>query len=536
MATYTLTLVDVRRVQRYLFNANELKQNLGASALIEQATHEMIIRNLPSPHNVEWDPDKFRVAFQDNQQIEKDGLTAEVIFMGGGNAAILFSSKPEAESFTRGFTREVLESAPNLDIAVGHVDVVWDDRGALETSWKDLRENIMPKRKAGLGTSQPLLGLGVTAECAFTGLPAVHEEMDGNRGTLMSAESAAKKENVDFAQERLNALLKVEPFKYPASFDDLGGERGRARYIAVVHADGNRMGNRITNYTDNPDNREMVSQMRLFSEALNQVGTEAIEAVCDWVRVAHQLDTNNNYFIKDRWRPDEVIRFAENYLPIRPIVFGGDDVTFVCDGRLGLALASKFLESFSTTALPDGKPGYACAGVAIVHSHYPFARAYSLAEALCKDAKHQGYQHYGSTDISLLNWHYASSGLTLDWEDITRREYQNGNLLLRPLVVNNEPDVSYSSWRTWKAFLDQIEFFRQDWKWGRNKLKDLREAMRKGSDDVRQFTSLYADLPVISGLEGQDAHRTGWYGDRCVYFDALETDDLFIYPSEVNHE
>jgi hypothetical protein len=28
-------------------------------------------------------------------------------------------------------------------------------------------------------------------------------------------------------------------------------------------------------------------------------------------------------------------------LPFRPIVFGGDDVTFICDGRLGLSLATQ---------------------------------------------------------------------------------------------------------------------------------------------------------------------------------------------------
>src|SRR5260370_22422013 len=34
------------------------------------------------------------------------------------------------------------------------------------------------------------------------------------------------------------------------------------------------------------------------------------------------------------------------YIPFRPIVFGGDDVTFVCDCRLGLSLATAYFREF----------------------------------------------------------------------------------------------------------------------------------------------------------------------------------------------
>ena len=90
----------------------------------------------------------------------------------------------------------------------------------------------------------------------------------------------------------------------------------------------------------------------------------------------------------------------DRFFPVRPLIFGGDDLTLVCDGRLGLALAAVYLKAFHTHTtsefsrldFPDRdkkisdelkKPAYACAGVAIVKTHYPFARAYKLSSALC---------------------------------------------------------------------------------------------------------------------------------------------------------
>ena len=66
----------------------------------------------------------------------------------------------------------------------------------------------------------------------------------------------------------------------------------------------------------------------------------------------------------------------------RALVFGGDDVTFVCDGRLGLSLATLYAREFAaeTAKRPECGPLTARAGIAIVKTHYPFARAYALAD------------------------------------------------------------------------------------------------------------------------------------------------------------
>ena len=534
MTMYTLTLIDVRRIQLYLFSANELKQCLGGSALVEMATHDWIVDALPSPNNIQ--AQKHQIKFGD-QTIET--LPAEVIFLGGGNAAILFQDGDKAREFAGKYSRTVLANAPGLEVAVAHVNCDWSRPDGLKMAWKEMQETAMPRQKEGRTASQPLLGLGVTAECSFTGLPAVAEVADPDspeRGVLVSSEALAKhsEETIKRARSRIKDLIPVQNYEYPDRFDDLGGEKGRSSYIAVVHADGNSIGKRMQAYCNDPDNRAMLNKMRAFSEAINNTSTHAMQKVVQW------LEKNiHEEAIFDQWYAEESVQLKNKMFPVRPIIFGGDDVTFVCDGRLGLALASKFIQELQDDMMPDGWPVYACAGVAIVSSHYPFSRAYQLAEELTHEAKNQAREYdKDHARVSLIHWHISTSGLTRDWDDIKKREFQNGDLLLRPLALNHDKDATIDRWRTWDVFLKQVDHFRnkendkEKWRFGRNKLKELRDVLRAGREETRKFTALNSDLPDLDqpGLEA--ACTDGWHGGRCVYFDALEVDDFFILPKE----
>jgi hypothetical protein len=535
----TLSLVDVRHVQSYLFNANELKQNIGASALVEQATHQWILDQLPAERNVRWDAGRNRAVF-DERTLGDGSLEAQVIFLGGGNAGIIFPTREKARQFARAYTDSVFEQAPGLEVAVAHVDDVDLARpGAFREAWQRMQTVEMPRQKEGRLVSQPVLGLSVTAECSYTGRPAVAED---SAGLLYSAEAYAKQHysTVNFAKERLNNLLPIRGFEYPSQFEELGGERGHASFIAVVHADGNGMGNRIRSYTECDDNLEMIRRMRIFSEQINQVGLQAMQAVRDFLAGAIRLsqDGKHAYLLIDRFDEQMKVTLQDGLLPFRPLVYGGDDITFVCDGRLGLILAARVLESFAAASLPDGIQTHACAGVAVVHSHYPFARAYQLAEELCQSAKQQARRWDENIRVSLLNWHATTSNLTLDWEQIRTREYMDGGLLLRPLVVRKAEAVATPAWQTLDCFVEQIAGLRQEpWCTQRNKQKDLREALRRGGEVTRRFTGLHGELPKVSvTLPQQDTRRTGWLGEQCLYFDALEANDLFVFPGEVPHD
>jgi len=81
--------------------------------------------------------------------------------------------------------------------------------------------------------------------------------------------------------------------------------------------------------------------------------------------------------------------------------------------------------------------------------------------------------------------------------------------------------------------LEQLRAFRgEGWIERRNKVKELLLALRSKPQAVQDFVRLHGRLPAVPGLPDQRVEETGWYGNHCVYFDALEINDLFIYPKE----
>ncbi len=118
---------------------------------------------------------------------------------------------------------------------------------------------------------------------------------------------------------------------------------------------------------------------------------------------------------------------GQERLPFRPIVFGGDDVTFVCEGRLGLPLAAHYLARLAEGILPDGDPLYARAGIAIVKTHYPFARAYELADELCGvgQALHREIRSRIPPGARRWTGTLRSTGLVQPLKELRRREYSS---------------------------------------------------------------------------------------------------------------
>jgi hypothetical protein len=528
MSQYTLTVVDTSGIQNYIFGTNQLQQNVGASYLVGCATCAWVVEALPSPHNViDLDSEK---PFTD-QAIEDGNLEAEVVYAGGGNTVILFASHDLAVEFARRLTRKVLLEAPGLQVVLVHKNFDWHshplggESGIVDSAMSDLAF-----RKADWPPSLSLLGLGVTAACVFTGLPAVDEDPDEHR--LISAEVKAKLDAEPKAHDGLKALINWHDYKVPKDFDDFGRTVGESSYIAVIHTDGNEMGKRIQRIGEKySNNREYVHAMRKFSVSVQQAAQSALQATVDKL-VSSIQEENGKKVIGDV--SVNAIEVRDDKLPFRPIVFGGDDVTFVCDGRLGLSLATYYLEQFSGYRLTDEEPVHCRAGIAVVKTHYPFARAYSLADELCRSAKayikERQQQSPYEDGLTAMDWHFAVGGLVRDLKEIRELEYtvpDEGMLLMRPIRLS-DPD---RDWRSWDTFTQITwKFLTDDERWAkrRNKIKALRDALRTGREAVEHFRAVYGldELPSIAGQP--DMAIRGWQGGRCGYFDAIEAMDFFV--------
>lgn len=539
-------LIEASGIQDYIFGSNELAQNIGASELVTQATTDWLFADrdglLPRPHNVQRAAPGGAARWQLSDESLADGLAAEVVYAGGGNALILLATEAAAKELTFRLTRRALQDAPGLRLAVARQSF---DPGQLCATVAGLRDDIAQEKRAPR-RSAPLLGLGVTAACDFTDAPAVGVDKDDR---YVSAEVRAKQAigKPDGAgNERLIEYLgdvQGHGFEFVYDFNQLG-VREESTYLAVVHTDGNRMGERIGAYADRyaGDDKTYIKAQREFSVGVQEAAHTALVSTVGLLLAPDNLiwDPDERLYKIGRKVPVPLDDDGQERLPFRPIVFGGDDVTFVCEGRLGLPLAAHYLSRLAGEKLPDGEPLYARAGVAIVKTHYPFARAYALAEELCAAAKEFIQEaDRKKRQVTALDWHFGVTGLVQPLKALRKREYTatHGSLLMRP--VRLEP-VDPTEWRSWDVFSDIVEAFVSPagpWAGRRNKVKALREALRSGPEAVRLLLRSLPDspqlpLPLALASAG-DAATTGWQGTTCLYFDAIEALDFYVPLKEL---
>lgn len=541
MRKVTFTQIEVSGIQEYIFGSNNLKQNMGASELVTAATTDWVIealKQLDIAHNAYEQNGKWQLT-----PWSTDLKPAQIVYWGGGNALILFSGRPEqyAIPFTRSLSRYAIQRARGLSLIVEHKSFDWDTKPA-SVKHTTLRRKIMASRKLNRFYDTPLLGLGVTAGCVFTGLPAVAVDEDKN---YISQAVQDKGKAFVQATERLTNLFQSR-YDFVEDFNLLG-EHEQSSYTAVIHADGNGMGQRFQDIAESHpsvlDNDAYCRQLRQLSQAIAEKSESALKATVTFL--LNSYDRQTEKFGKVVPAPFNNEKQSP-MLPFRPIVFGGDDVTFVSEGRLGLALTAYYLKKLAEGNLPGAKEGeigdplYARAGIAIVKTHYPFARAYELAEALAKSAKDKLGELTPNGKGIVLDWHFATSSVVLSLKQLRQREYYSEdrhNLLMRPVRLDlGEPPQGNPYWRSWDNFVAITYQLQQDKNWARNKVKALREPLRRGGLSVKLFRQNYGlpSLPLIPG-QSDVMSKTGWNSGDCGYFDAIEALDFYVHLQEQNY-
>ncbi len=533
-----LLIIDTTGIQSYVFGSNRLRDNIGASHLVALAT------TTGRPGSI-----------LDAALVAEKGV--EVVYAGGGNAMLLLREDAALHHVIAAVSRGALCGAPGLNLAYGWARMEGDDGAAFEAAG-EVAFARLDAQKRTFRPQQTLLGLGVTALCAATRQPAIGMFIEDNRPVLAAAEVLAKQGVAADAHAALRAAFPLADnagayrLDYPTDFDNLGRSEGESSYIAVIHADGDGMGKRIEALLGRAYTSHAESAMALsaFSSAVHGAMQGALGAV-----VAHVCEAIG----PDPKTGDPIVMAAPGstttvhlkrtsnngpyYVPLRPIIAAGDDVTMVCDGRLGLDLAVAYLQKFAEQADPNGEPFSACAGVAIVNAHYPFAQAYALADDLCASAK--AYRHSHGITGPCMDWHIATTGLGGTLTQMREREYTGRRssdgtpqrLELRPVALG---DAS-APLRSWETVRRGINAFQGDtWQGRRGKAKALREALRGGSHAVDQFRASYLDGALLDDIGAGDGVRETGYQEeydavegliaRCGYFDALELMDLYVAP------
>ncbi len=322
---------EAKGIQGWILATDKLKELVGGSAIIDDLGEQAKVR------------------------AKGLGLRDEdFVSAAAGNATIRFSSRDALQQFAGAWPAEVAHLAPGLTLVQAWVS---DD----DPDWlRGLQEGLRAARQC---PTAELPEAGPWVERApWTGRPAELLDGDGDRRVAVDRATYLKRKAHESSRRDFEDVLLNDGERFVRDADVELGEG----WLAVIHADGNAVGNLVMKKRDS-------SEIQRFSNSLTTATAAAAKAATDQIRRART-------------------RGSKDVCPARPVVVGGDDVTIIVRGVDAIPFTRAFLRAFEAETRerpeingPDGLT--ACAGIAFVKSGYPFHLAYDLAEALCKEAK-----------------------------------------------------------------------------------------------------------------------------------------------------
>jgi len=364
---------SVQGIQDFIFQTNKLREIVGASELVEQICTEMF---------------------------DEYGRETETsVVRAAGKIIHIFENESDCKKAVLEFPKKVMTAAPGITISQSVVRMDGDYTD-YEKASNELEKRLrMQRNKADRSMT---LGLMAISRAPSTGLPAA----ENKKGVGLIDEASQKKlknENVKSLMIEMTGNKELSPKQIAYNIEDLEGNKS---WIAVIHIDGNGLGNIVQQVC------KVAEDARTFSSKLDSITKSAANAAfkCACGNLAN----------------DKVI-------PMRPVVLGGDDVTVICRADLAVDFTKIFLEEFEReskskfAALGEKydvvKKGLtACAGIAFVKSSYPFHYAIHLAESLCGRAKKKAKKIDKDLAPSCLMFHKVQDSFVEEFDEIVKRE------------------------------------------------------------------------------------------------------------------
>lgn len=504
-----LVMYDVRGIQKYIFRTAKVKDAIGASKIIEEIIEKALkyaVNKLDENINVNLD-------WCDGKGVMKyipDDCDVQVLYIGGGNAFVVFSSEELAVRINRLMSKYVLKHTYSLQLAIAMVEKTDD----YSSDYKKLHV-VMANVKANMTVSKPIGALPIMDIEIKTGYPLVDDE--NSTETLLKKKEGQKKRVNEEENEKI--------------IDSYITKKGVDSNIAIVHIDGNNVGLRI---------RDVIQDETSYEEAINHMRQISYNINSSYKKVFNNMKT--------QFENNAKVDGKENRHFVMEVLVAGDDITYVCNAKIALATVEYYSKEISKYVMygnendPENvkKFGFSvCAGVAYVGSHFPFHAGYEVAEACCDSAKDEAKREEnkdGDRIGNFVDFQICKNVHTKNLKETRKREYVTADgkqLLVRPYYIHVDNECSeecsnkFNEIKNREYCIDNlkrnIRFFKDEKKIPSSLMKKLRNTYSLGGiqlDIVKSFMD-------SRGWKLPDGDAF-FDNNKAKFYDALEMTDYYV--------
>lgn len=452
---YALAMYDVRGKQEYIFKTNKLKEIVGGSCIIRDCFKEYLfpsaeeymrrkakkegiplsddaVCGIYNYNDSEKEPEYIseinkgkefsQKAFERMMQDEKCAAryAGEVVYEGGGNFFVLYKDKETCIEINKIFTRKLLKELYTLKVLCTYIEL---ENGLV--NFIEDRKELYEKHRISEAEESVI--------CPVNTLPFVQVDEITSLPLTKYNENTRKKVSTE-AEAKLAKHLDVYNEKYgEKDLDKLVTRKGEESLLAVVYIDGNNMGAKVQNVLGTETSYDQcVKKLRETSEFIQKNYVE------DRIKDIDQM-------------LEEKAKKGKKKAGKRLVVFAGDEINLICNARDAYDIAKTYLKGLHQVSWKDStEPCSACAGIAIFHSHAPYAQAYKIAEECCESGKtrmkklEKAREKEGkSKEVCYIDVHYCQKGIGMSLEDI--REKEVGGLISKPWLLDMEDEKNTTS-------------------------------------------------------------------------------------------
>ncbi len=361
---------SIQGIQGFIFKTNKLKEIVGASTLVEEITNA------------------------ESTFPELNLQSGEKVMTAAGNIRYKLDEET-CKKVVYLLPKLVANYAPGITISQAVVPISEEgsaDRNELEKRLRTQRNKpVMPIDIGYMGLERARRTGGVGVE---------YKEEVLDRATQKKIKT--REEDTVNLFEKATGTTNIKKSEVAFNIEDITKGVNNS-WLAIIHADGNSIGNKIRDLSED--------QLKDFSVKLEDATKSAAKKAFD--EVVPKFNS-------------ELKRY-----PIRPVILGGDDLTVIIRADLAFDYTVAYLKAFEEatkeklgqlTSFQNGLT--ACAGISYIKDSYPFHYGVKLAEDLTKEAKKMSKEINKDLPPSSLSFYKVQSSFTDGLEAMRQRTHQ----------------------------------------------------------------------------------------------------------------